>query len=239
MTQSLTELLRDVEKALDAYERADQTTRTVLELTRAEEQVTPCAERLARVVGAHDVLARVGRPLARPDTRAQAKAMRAMADQARADTTLPSGHLRPIREIQHILDDAEDTAKGSWRDFVNERMPGLDGLGELARLLRQLGEDTGETDRLRRAASDLKALSRGLPDAVAPGTVTEKIQVIGETVNSLLGGSGKAADVRNFLEMVAGGGAPVRALTPAVTAWMRNSGTEGSFRIVLGSPVGE
>jgi hypothetical protein len=239
MTESVAELLQRVEEALGEYEQADQTTRTVESLTRADGEIRPYVEDLERMVDAFDVLTRAGRRPERPDTRGMAVALRATANRVRRSKTVPPDHPRTLREIQRIVSTARETAKDSWRESIDARMPGLDGLSGLATVLSQLREDPRKVESLRRAASDLKALSRQLPDETTAGKVTEKITVINEALTSLLGGSREAADVRRFLEMAALGGAPVSALTPAVREWMHRNNTEGSFKIVSGRPAGE
>jgi len=239
MTESMTEHLQRVEEALGEYEQADQTTRTVESLTRAKDEIRPYVEDLERMVDAFDVLTRVGLPPERPDTRATAVALRATANRVRRSKTVPPDHPRILREIQHIVNTARETTKDSWREFIDERMPSLDGLSGLATILGQLGEDPRKTESLRRAASDLKTLSRELPDGATLDRATEKITAINEALTSLLGGSREAADVQRFLEMVARRGAPVSALTPAVRDWMRRNNTENSFKIVSGRPANE
>lgn len=239
MTESVAELLQRVEVALGEYERADETTRTVESLTRVEEEVRPHLEDLERVVGAFDVLTRADRTVERPDTHAPALALRAAANKVRRDKTLPQEHPRTLRDILRIVNSARETAREVWRESIDESMPGLDGLSGLATILGQLGADRVQVENLRRAADDLKAIARKVPDEAASGSVSEKIAVIKQTLTSLLGGSSESGDVRRFLEMTARGGAPVSALTPTVRDWMRGNNTEGSFKIVSGSPASE
>jgi DNA polymerase/3'-5' exonuclease PolX len=137
------------------------------------------------------------------------------------------------------VDGARATARESWRESIDASMPGLDGLAQLANVLSQLGENPAQVEKLRRAATELRALSKELPDQSAPGKATGKITVIKQALASLLGDSRESGDVRNFIEMAAGGGAPVTALTPAVMDWMGRKNTTGSFKIVSGRPVSE
>jgi len=239
MTESAAELLQRVEEALGEFERADQTTQVVESLTRAEIEVRPYIEDLERMVSAFDVLTRVGEIVERPDTRAPAAALRAAAKRMRREKILPQEHPRTLRDVQRVVNSARETAKEGWRDSIDARMPGLDGLSGLATVLGQLGTDQAQVEKLRRAANELKAISKNLPDETAPAIVSEKIAAINETLTSLLGGNREAADVLRFLEMVARGGASVSALTPAVRDWMRRRNTEGSFKIVSGRPAGE
>lgn len=239
MTESVAELLHRVEQALDEYERADETTRTVESLTRAEMDVSPHVEDLEHMVDAFDVLAHAGRTGIRPDTSALARTLRATAAQVRQKKMLPLDHSRTLREVQRIVDGARTTARENWRESIDASMPGLDGLAPLANVLSRLGENPDQVEKLRRTAAELRILSKELPDESAPGKVAEKITVIKQTLTSLLGDSRESGDVRKFIEMAARGGAPVRALTPAVLDWMQRNNTEGSFKIVSGRPSSE
>jgi hypothetical protein len=239
MTESVAELLQRVEQALDEYERADETTRTVELLTRAEMDVSPHVEDLEHMVDAFNVLTHAGRIGIRPDTSALARTLRATAAQVRQKKTLPLDHSKTLREVQRIVDGARLTARENWRESIEASMPGLDGLAPLANVLSQLGENPAQVEKLRREATELRALSKELPDESAPSKVTQKISVIEQALMSLLGDSRESGDVRKFIEMAARGGAPVRALTPAVMDWMRRNNTEGSFKIISGRPASE
>src|SRR5690242_6965988 len=124
MSESVAELLQRVEQGLDEYERADETTRTVELLTRAEMDVSPHVEDLERLVDAFDVLTHAGRTGIRPDTSALARTLRATAAQVRQKKTLSLDHSKTLREVQRIVDGARATARENWREFVDASMPG-------------------------------------------------------------------------------------------------------------------
>jgi hypothetical protein len=107
-------------------------------------------------------------------------------------------------------------------------------------MLGQLRADRAQAAVLRKGVTDLRALSRRLPDEAAPGRAAAAVNDIRAALSALLGGSDADSDeVRHFVEAVAQGGARVDALTPAVTEWMRRTGIAGSFKIVAGRPASE
>ena len=146
---------------------------------------------------------------------------------------------RTLRHINEVANAEKTTARDTWREFIDTRIPGLDSLNGLAAMLSQMGADMLQVANLRKSVAELRALSRRLPDASAPRQATAAVDVIYPALTILLGDSDAHSDIRHFLEAVARGGAHVRALTPAVKDWMRGRGVEDSFKIVAGRPANE
>jgi len=240
VSESVDDLLRRVDRALEDHASADQTTRTVKVLTDLENQLAPYVEDLDRVVAGFGALDQVRRPTERPETRALAAACREAAALVRQDKSGPENLPRTLRHINDIVNTATVTARDAWREFIDMRMPGLDSLGNLAEMLSQIRADRLQAAALRKGVTDLRALSRRLPDAASPGRATAAVDAIRAALTALLGDSDADNDeVRHFTEAVARGGAPVGALTPAVTDWMRRRGLERSFKVVAGQPPSE
>jgi hypothetical protein len=238
------ELLDSVDRALEDYSQADRVTRSVELLTNLEKQVSPYVEDLDRTVAAFGALDQVHRLAERPQTQALAVACREAAEQVRKHKSAPHDLPRTLRNIQEVVNNATVMARDAWREFIDESMPGLDGLNNLAQMLRQMGADQFQVASLQKGITDLRALSRRLPDASSPNKAAAAVDVIYPALTILLGGSGAeneevSEEVRFFMETVAQGGAPLRALTPAVKEWIRRMSLENSFKIVAGRPASE
>lgn len=239
MSESVDELLRRVDRALEDHAHADQTTKVVESLTSLEKQLSPYIEYLGEAVAAFGALDQVRRPAERPDTRQLAATCREAAGLVRQNKSGPEELPRIIKRINDVVNSAKATARDAWREFVDVRMPGLDGLNDLAEMLSQMGADRLQASNLRKGVTDLRTLSRRVPDESAPGQATAAVAAIRAALTALLGDSDADNDVRHFMETVARGGAHVRTLTPAVKDWMRRSGVEDSFKIVAGRPTSE
>lgn len=239
MSESVEELLRRVDRALEAHAHADQTTRTVESLTNLDKELWPHIGDLGQAIAAFDALDQVRRPTERPETHSLAVACRKAAELVRQNKSGPQDLHRTLRSITDLLSAATATARDAWRDFIDACMPGLDSLNDLAEMLSQMGADRTQVANLRKGVMDLRALSRRLPDEPAPGRATAAVAAIRAALRVLLGDGDADNDVRHFMEAVARGGAHVRSLTPAVKDWMRRSGLESSFKIVAGRPASE
>jgi hypothetical protein len=239
MSESLDELLRRVDRALEDHAHADRTTRTVESLTNLEKQLSPYIEDLRQTVAAFGALDRVRRPAERPKTLALAAACREAAELVRQSKSQPRDLPRLLRNINDIVNTAKVTARDIWREFIDARIPGLDSLNSLAEMLSQMGADRLQVANLRKGVTDLRALSRRLPDASAPSQASAAVDIIYPALTVLLGDTDTDNEVRHFVEIVARGGAHVRALTPTVEDWLRHSGLENSFKIVAGRPASE
>lgn len=239
MSESVDELLRRVDRALDAHAQADQTTRTVESLTALEKQLSPYIEDLRQAVAALGALDQVGRPAKRPQTREVAVACRRAAELVRQDKSGPQDLPRTLRRITDVVNIAIASARDMWREYIDESVPGLDSLDKLAEMLGHIQADPLQATALKRGVRDLRALSRRLPDASAPSEAIAAVDVIYPALTVLLGDSDTDSDIRHFMETVARGGAHVRALTQDVKDWMRRSGAEDSFKVVAGRPAGE
>ena len=107
-------------------------------------------------------------------------------------------------------------------------------------MLDHLGADRQQAKNLRASAAELRKLSRVLPEERAPEEALALVTDVRGALAALLGGSDSGnEEVRHFMTAIAQGGAPLQALTPAVTDWMRRHGIEGEFKIVAGRPVSE
>jgi hypothetical protein len=239
MNESAGELLRRVDHALDAHAHADQTTRIVESLTNLEKGLSPYLGDLSQTVAAFSTLDLVGISTERPDTRSLASACRQAAEMVRQDKSGPQDLHRTLRDISSVVNTSKSTARDSWREFIDARVPGLDGLNDLAGMLGQMGADKVQVANLRNAVTGLRNLSRHLPDSSAPRQATAAVDVIYPALTVLLGDSNAHGDIREFMDSVARGGAHVRTLTSAVKEWMRRSGVEDSFKIVAGRPASE
>jgi hypothetical protein len=239
MSGPVGELLRRVDRALEDHAQADRTTRSVELLTNLEKQLLPYLEDLRQAAAALDALDQVSRATDRPETRELAAACRKAAELVRQDKSGPQDLPRTLRHIMDIVKTATESARDAWREYVDESMPGLDSLDKLAEMLGHIRADPLQAATLRKGVTDLRALSRRLPDASAPSRAAAAVDVIYPALTILLGDSDSDSDVRHFMETVARGGAPVRALTPVVKHWMRGSGVEDSFKIVAGPPASE
>lgn len=239
MSESAGELLRRVDRALDEHADADQTTRTVELLASLEKQLSPYIEDLDGAVAAFGALDQVRKQAERPATQALAASCREAAQLVRQNKSGPQDLPRTFRHIHDVVNAANATARDAWREFIDASMPGLDSLNDLAEMLNQMGADRLQVASLRKGVTDLRALSRRLPDESAPDRATAAVTIIRAALTALLGDSDADNDVRHFMETVARGGAHVRSLTPNVKDWMRRSGLEGSFKIVAGRPSGE
>ncbi len=239
MSEAVDELLRRVDRALEDHAHADQTTRTVESLTNLEKELWPHIGDLGQAVAAFDALDQVRRQTERPETHSLAVACREAAELVRQNKSRPEDLPRTLRNITDLVNAATATARDAWRDFIDARMSGLDSLNDLAEMLSQMGADRLQVVNLRKSVTELRALSRRLPDESAPDRATAAVAAIRAALTALLGDSDADNDVRHFMETVARGGAHVRALTPAVKDWMRRSGLENSFKIVAGRPASE
>jgi hypothetical protein len=239
MSESLDELLRRVDRALGDHAHADQTTRTVESLTNLEKQLSPYIEDLRQVVAAFGALDQVRRSAEQPETRTLAAACREAAELVRQDKSAPLDLPRTLRRITDVVNTTTASARDTWREYIDDSMPGLDSLDKLAEMLGHIRADPLQAAALRKGVTDLRALSRRLPDASAPSQATAAVDVIYPALTILLGDSDADSDIRHFMETVARGGAHVRALTPAVKDWMHGSGVEDSFKIVAGRPSSE
>jgi hypothetical protein len=240
VSESVDTLLSRVDRALKDHAHADQTTRTVEHLTNLEKQLTPYIEDLDQAVAASSALDQVRRPMERPETQALAAACRHSAELVRQNKLEPPDLPRILRQINDLLKTANATARDAWHEFIDTSMPGLDSLKNLTEMLSQMGADKLQVANLRRGVSDLRALSRNLPDASAPSRAYAAVDVIYPALTVLLGDSDTdSEEVRYFIDAVARGGAQVDALTPAVKHWMHHSGVENSFKIVAGRPTSE
>jgi hypothetical protein len=239
MSGTVGELLRRVDRALEDHAQADRTTRSVELLTNLEKQLLPYLEDLRQAAAAFDALDQVRSPTERPETRELAAACRKAAGLVRQDKSGPQDLPRTLRHITDIVKTATESARDAWREYVDESMPGLDSLDQLAEMLGHIQADPLQAANLRKGVRDLRTLSRRLPDASAPSRAAAAVDVIYPALTILLGDSDADSDVRHFMETVARGGAPVRALTPVVKNWMHGSGVENSFKIVAGRPASE
>jgi hypothetical protein len=240
MSGTVRELLRRVDRALEDHAQADQTTRSVELLTNLEKQVSPYVEDLGQAVAAFVALDQVHKLTERPETRDLAAACREAAEQVRQNKSGPQDLPRTLRNIHDVVNDATVAARESWREFIDASMPGLDSLNNLAEMLSQMEADRLQVASLQKSVTDLRTLSRRLPDASAPGKATAAVAAIRAALTALLGGSdAENEEVRLFVEAVARGGAPLRALTPAVKEWIRRRGLVNSFKIVAGRPASE
>jgi hypothetical protein len=228
-----------VDRALDDHAHADQTTRTVVTLTNLEKQLSPYIQDVGQAVAAFSALDQVRMPAERPDTRSLAVACREAAELVRQNKTGPQDLHRTLRRINEVVNTAKRTAQDAWREFIEARIPGLDSLNVLAEMLSRMGAGRLQAADLRKGVTDLRTLSRRLPDASAPSQVTAAVDVVYPALTVLLGDSDAEGDIRRFMEAVAQGGAHVRVLTPAVKDWMRRRGVEDSFKIVAGRPSSE
>jgi hypothetical protein len=239
VSESVNELLRRVERALEEHAHAEDTTRTVESLTNLEEQLSPHIKNLGQAVDAFDTLDEVSMPAERPDTQFLATACRVAAEVVRRNKSGPQDLPRTLRDINDVVNTAKATAQPVWREFIDGLIPGLDSLNLFTEMLSKMVTDKVQVANLRRGVTDLRALSRRLPDASAPIQATAAVDIIYPAMTVLLGDTDADSDVRHFLETVARGGAHVRALTQAVKVWMRRRGVEGSFKIVAGQPANE
>lgn len=240
MSGPVGELLRRVDRTLEDHAQADRTTRSVELLTNLEKQVSPYVEDLGPAVAAFVALDQVHRLTERPETHALAAACRDAAEKVRQNKSGPQDLPRTLRNIHDVVNNATATARDAWREFIDASMPGLDSLNNLAEMLSQMGADRLQAASLQKSVTDLRTLSRRLPDASAPGKATAAVAAIREAVTALLGHSdAENEEVRLFVEAVARGGAPPRALTPAVEEWIRRKGLVNSFKIVAGRPASE
>jgi hypothetical protein len=240
MSEPVGELLRRVDRALEDYAQADRTTRSVELLTNLEKQVSPYVEDLGQAVAAFGALDQVHRLTERPETHALAAACRGAAQQVRQNKSGPQDLPRTFRNIHEVVNNATVAARDAWREFIDASMPGLDSLNNLAGMLSQMKADRLQVASLQKSVTDLRALSRRLPDASAPDQATAAVAAIRAALTALLGDSdADNEEVRSFMETVARGGAPLRGLPPAVTEWLRRRGLVNSFKIVAGRPASE
>ena len=239
MSESVDELLRRVDRALEDHAHADRTTRTVESLTNLEKALWPHIGDLGQAVAAFDALDQVRRPTERPETHSLAVACREAAELVRQEKSGPQDLPRTLRNITDLVNAATATARDAWRDFIDALVPGLDGLNDLAEMLSQIGADRLQVTNLRKGVMALRTLSRRLPDESAPDQASTAVVAIRAALKALLGESDADTDVLHFMETVAQGGAHIRALTPGVKDWIRRSGLENSFKIVAGRPVSE
>jgi hypothetical protein len=240
MSAPVGELLCRVDRALEDHAQADRTTRSVELLTNLEKQVSPYIEDLGQAVDAFVALDQVHRLTERPETHVLAAACREAAEQVRQNKSGPQDLPRTLRNIHDVVNNATVAARDAWREFIDASMPGLDSLNNLAEMLSQMGADRLQVASLQKSVTDLRALSRRLPDASAPGRAIAAVTAIRAALTALLGGSdAENEEVRSFVEAVARGGAPLRALSPAVKDWIRHRGLVDSFKIVAGRPADE
>jgi len=240
MSESVDELLRRVDRALEDYAHADQTTRTVESLTNLEKELSPYVDEVSEVITGFGALDQVGWPADRPSTRALAAACRQAAVLVRENKSGPPDLPRTLRGISAVVKAATVTARDAWREFIDASMPGLDSLNNLAEMLSQMGADRLQATKLRQGVTDLRILARRLPDESGPDQVAEAVAVIRAARAALLGDSDAESDeVRHFMDAVARGGAHVRLLTPGVRDWMRRRGIEHSFKFVAGQPASD
>ena len=240
MTTPICELLSRVDRALEDHAQADRTTRSVELLTSLEEQVSPCIEHLGQAVDAFFVLDQVDRRTERPETHALAEACREAAKQLRQNKSGPQDLPRTLRSLHDVVNNATAAARDAWREFIEASAPGLGSLNSLAEMLSQMGADRLQVASLQKSVTNLKTLSRQLPDASAPDRAIAAVALIRTALTALLGGSdAENEEVQFFVDAVARGGAPLRALTPAVKDWIRRKGLTNSFKIVAGRPADE
>jgi hypothetical protein len=240
MSGPVGELLHRVDRALEDHAHADRTTRTVEILTNLEKQISPHVEDLGQVVAAFGALDQVHRLTERPATYALAAACREAAGQVRQTKSGPQDLPRTLRNIHDVAKNATDAARDAWREFIDASMPGLDSLNNLAEMLTQMRADRLQVASLQESVADLRTLSRRLPDASAPHRASAAVAAIRAALTALLGGSdADNEEVQSFMETVTRGGAPLRALTPAVQEWIRRRGFVNSFKIVAGRPASE
>lgn len=240
MSGPVEELLRRVDRALEDHAQADRTTRNVELLTNLEKQVSPYVEDLSQAVAAFGALDQVHRLTGRPETNALVVACCEAAEHVRQNKSGPQDLPRTLRNIHDIVRDATVAARDAWHEYIDAIMPGLDSLVNLAGILAQLKADRLQVANLQKSVTDLRTLSRRLPDASAPDKATAAVAAVRTALTVLLGGSdADNEEVRLFMEKVARGGAPLRALTPVVKDWIRRRGLGNSFKIVAGQPASE
>lgn len=244
MSGPVGELLSRVDRALEDHAQADRTTQSVELLTNLEKQVSPYVEDLDQAVVAFGALDQVHRLTGRPGTHALAAACREAAEQVRQNKSGPQDLPRTLRNIREVVKNATEAARDAWQAFIDASMPGMDSLNDLAEMLSQMGADRLQVANLQKGITDLRALSRRLPNASAPDRASAAVAAIRAALTALLGDSDSDneevnEEVRFFMEQVAQGGAPLRALTPTVKGWIRGRGLVNSFKIVAGRPASE
>jgi hypothetical protein len=238
MSGSVDDLMRKVDRALSDHADAERATRRVEILTGLEGELQSIAAGLDQATSAFAALDEVGAPADRPDTRSLVIACREAAGQLRREKSRPADLTRSLKDVGDVASTASATAKDAWREYVDQRMPGLAGLNSLADTLGQLRADRTQVAALKKGVADLQALTRKVPDSDAPRKAALAVQAVRTALTALVGDdSGGDDEVRHFIEAAAQGGAHVGALSQTVREWMRRSGTEQSFKIVPGRPV--
>jgi hypothetical protein len=240
MSEAADQLLHRVDRALEDYAKADLITRSVTSLTNLENEISPYADKLSQIVSAFEILDRVHKPTDRPDTYALASECRRAAELVLQDKSGPRDLPRTLRQINEVISNTSDVIREAWRDYVDALMPDIDSLSNLADLLGGIRGDRLQSASLKKSLVNLRTVSRRLPDAFSQDQVSTLIVAIRSALTLLLGdGYVDNGEVREFIEAVAGGGAHVRTLSPAVKEWMERTGVEGSFKILAGRPSSE
>lgn len=233
MSEPASSLLDRATRVLGTYINYEQTMRTLTQLAELESDLGTLVSSLREIVTGFAVLDQVGMSAVRPQARATTEAWHTAAADLRATHSLPSDRRFPLKPVQQIERGAREDVLDRWRSYVHSRMPGLDGLIDLADILSQVEANPREVASLRSGVAGMEKLARHMPDAHAADQVADAVAQIRSALAALVGDS---EEVRRFIDDAAGRGAPIGALTSAVLEWMHTSGITKSFKIVAGRP---
>ena len=227
-------LVQRASEVLENYSNYERTMRTVVQLTELESDLGDLTDSMRKIVAGFAVLDQVSGPAARPQAPSTAAAWRATSAELRATHTLPATRQFQLKPVLELIRSAREDVSIRWRAYVHSQMPGLEGLPDLADILSQVGADLHQVDSLRRGVAAMEKLARQMPDQHAADEVVDAVSQMRSALAALVGYSD---EVRRFIDDATGGGAPIRALTPAVREWLHTSGTTKSFKIVAGRPT--
>jgi hypothetical protein len=171
-----------------------------------------------------------------PDVAEATAALRKLAAQLAAVDVDREFAQKVIDKVRAALATADEALTAAWREYVSSRVPGREGLIDLAQAFRDVEGASNDARDLEAAAASVQTLLQRRPSVEAVRRLGELANAIPALLQRLVGAE---ETVGVFADQLARGGASIEALTPAVLGWMQDKGFMTSFKIVPGRPAAD